>query len=587
MSEEKPKGLISKIRTAADTWLDSYVQNSRSQIEAQLSKSKAGMLEEEIYRRSLYLPPNGQFAGAGYKEKATRVTDQLLKSMSYRDSVIAAIIQTRLNQCAAHCRAQRDRHQKGFVLEFKDKNVEMTDERCEKVKVATEFISNCGKMEDRPRNQRMTLEEFMRRIIRDRLTYDRVGIEIIRDRKKDIHHFVPVDASTIKFASTTIRPNVYLAGSSVGLTGENRINTEPTEAEAEESTPDYVQLIDGQVKRVFTADELIFRFGNPVNDIYANGYSVGELELLVGIVTSHIHAESYNKQFFTNGHVAKGILHLEANVPQIKLEALKKQWYAQTTGTQNSWRTPIIAGADKVNWIPLTQSNRDMEFNSWLSYLIKLACAIYQISPSEIGFDISKGVGESTGSTLSEGGGESRLNHSKDKGLTPLLRFVEDIINENIIDKIDNELVFRFVGLNDEDSKEEVERLSKEVGKYKTVDEVRSEIGLEKLGETGGGHLILDTTYYQWLSQYGEFESKKNQEIQQQQSQQQDTGGDGMNVDGAEIGADDFNFDDEDDGDTDSAEVETDSEQETDEDFGKSKRRERSPKLLKIEYYRK
>ena len=63
-----------------------------------------------------------------------------------------------------------------------------------------------------------------------------------------------------------------------------------------------------------------------------------------------------------------------------------------------------------------------MEYTSWMEYLIKLSCAIYSIDPTEIGWDISRG---SSGGGLFEGSQEQRLKHSKDKGLYPLLKFIQ------------------------------------------------------------------------------------------------------------------------------------------------------------------
>jgi hypothetical protein len=92
------------------------------------------------------------------------------------------------------------------------------------------------------------------------------------------------------------------------------------------------------------------------------------------------------------------------------LQQFKQQWQAMISGVMQSWKTPVVE-AD-VDWIDLQKNNRDMEYSSWMEYLIKLACAIYSIDPTEIGWDISRSNGNSG---LFEASQAERLQNSKDK----------------------------------------------------------------------------------------------------------------------------------------------------------------------------
>jgi len=589
MEENKP-GIIKKILKASDVWLENYIETTKSSIEDRIMQKAKSMANDQFYRRSLYLPPQYQFQGSGFREKTTRIGYNTLRMISYKDSIIASVIQTRLNQVAAFSRPQKDKFSPGFCIEFKDKNKEIKDEDKQVLVDMAEYISNCGIMEDKPRTEYCSFDTFLRRITRDRLTYDQVAVEKIFDRKDSIHHFVPVDAATIRFASAATKTTQFPVNWPISFdegtnqnVGENVVSSTPTKGETKPEEPDYVQVVDGRIKRAFTANELSFRFGNPVNDIYANGYSIGELELLIGIITSHIHAENYNKLFFTQGHVNKGILHLETNIPQHKLEDFKEQFYAQTSGNINSWRTPIMASQDKINWINLTQSQRDMEFHAWMEYLIKVTCAIYQIAPNEINFDITKSS-VSGNSSLFESGNEKRLKHSQDKGLRPLLRFIEDIINEDIIDKINNNLRLRFVGLDAETQDKEVDRHNKEVRAYKTIDEVRAENDLGPLGEEKGGHLILDPSYLQWTIQFGPSEMNISKDRQMDMMFQQQQFGEGDEQDNERESKDNEQElkDNQQENKKDNNEKES-----KDDKIKKSLKKSNTTKLLKVEYWRK
>lgn len=168
---------------------------------------------------------------------------------------------------------------------------------------------------------------------------------------------------------------------------------------------------------------------------------------------------------------------------------------SQLANTRNAFRPPIIGMADEVKWVELAQSNKDMEFDNWMHYLIRIACAIYQIDPAEINFDISKVAT----STLNETNNEQKLKMSRDKGLRPLLDYIESIINKQILPFWDKELAskyeFRFVGLQAETKMQEIERLEKEAEVYKTVNEIRIEMGKAPIED---GDVLLNANFTQY-----------------------------------------------------------------------------------------
>ena len=146
------------------------------------------------------------------------------------------------------------------------------------------------------------------------------------------------------------------------------------------------------------------------------------------------------------------------------------------TGVMQGWKTPVVE-AD-IDWIDLQKNNRDMEYQSWMEYLIKLACAIYSIDPTEIGWDISRSGGNSG---LFEGSQAERLQHSKDKGLYPLLKFIQRQINKYIVEQINPDFEFVFMGLNGMTISEELEMDIKKIGSFQTVNEIREKYELKPL----------------------------------------------------------------------------------------------------------
>lgn len=484
----------SKIPTQTTRHIDKvYLENFEKSL-PDLMKGKNN--QQIIQRKSYDTDLQTGAADYGFKDRTSAISFDTLYRMAMRDAIVSSIIVTRTNQISNFSRPQRDRYSMGFSFSLKNHDREMTEDDVKKCAALEEWLLNCGSKEDREPKERITFEEFIRRIIPDRLTYDAVAIEAIPCEDGSLHHFIPVSSATIRFANKRFHE---IKGMMVAPEwfGVDHVERDPSlEPEAEDYR--YLQVYRGMVIEGFSDDELIYRQGNPTNEPGANGYSIPELERLVSVVASHVYAETHNKQFFTGGFTAQGILHFKGDIPQEQMDGFRRAWETQTTGATNSFRTPIIATEEEVTWLPISVNNKDMEWKEWMNYLIKIICGVYQIDPSEIGFwDLSQGAGGS----LNEGNrNEQILKQSRDKGLRPMLRFVESIVNEQILPRLDpdvaSEFEFRFVGLESEERREEVDRHAIEVKTKKTVNQVRRESGLPPLPNMD--NMILDPIYFQW-----------------------------------------------------------------------------------------
>jgi hypothetical protein len=243
---------------------------------------------------------------------------------------------------------------------------------------------------------------------------------------------------------------------------------------------------------------MVFKIANPQGFIETNGYPMSTVEMALITLTTHLQAEGYNSKFFSHGFASRGMLHIKGDITRTQLDAFRGAWYAQISGNSNSWRTPIIAGVEDVQWIPLSPNNRDMEYMSLIDHLARTLCAIMNISPMEIGFDhLSKGP---SSRTLSESSNEWKVQESKERGLRPILGFIEDLINNDILPGIDPELckkyTFEFVGLDAEDKAEELQRQTLELQVHSSLDEIRKEI--EKKPVLGGA-IPLNPQYVEIL----------------------------------------------------------------------------------------
>jgi hypothetical protein len=425
----------------------------------------------------------------GYKERPMMITYDTLRTMSERNPIIAAVINTRVNQIAAFSSPPKTKYDIGYSVEMRDDEAEPTIEDERRMKEIESMLENTGVTSLAP-EERDDFDSFLRKLGRDSLTFDQSCFEIVDGRGGKPVAFYAVDASTIRLATT---PKYMKDVRDFTL---QDIGPEPQRSKDTR----YVQVISGKVVNTYTEDEMSFGIRNPRTNIKQNGYGTAELEILVNTVTAHLWAEEYNRRFFSQGSAPKGIIHFEGNVPENQLLAFRRQWHAQVMGVFNAWRTPVIAAPAKLQYTNLQMSNRQMEYSNWIDYLIKLICAVYLIDPSEINFEL-RGGAQSQEGPLFESHSETKLKMSRDRGLRPFLKFIQSCINKDLIFRIDPRYEMRFTGLDAKTEEQMLELRIKEITNYKTIDEVRALDDLEALGPERGGDLIMNPSYITFMTQ--------------------------------------------------------------------------------------
>ena len=464
----------------------------------------------------------------GYKDRKTSLSYDLLRKVSHQLSIVAAIINTRVNQVATFTTPFRQTNTVGFEIKNKDREHKITPREKRHIMELEAFVMNCGRPDQNPYSPRPrdNFDQFTRKVIRDRMTFDALTFEKIPDRKGDIFEFIAIDSSTIRLAVDkntrkkdlskeefeNIKPfmnqQVYMSdfdfprmpdGGRAGRGGRQA---------------GYVQVWQGSVVRGFTHGELAYGIANPRTNIYANGYGFSEIEQLIDIVTAQLWAEQYNKNFFKQGAAPKGLINIRGeNIPPEQLEAFKRAWAANIAGVENSWKTPVLQ-SEEVQYLNLQNTNMEMEYSRWMEYLIKLICAVYLIAPEEIGFEFAGAMNQ----PMFETNNEWKLKASKDRGLRPLLKYYADVLNRHVIDLIDDRYYLDFVGLDELTEKERIELRQQQVQYFRTMNEIRKD---EDLDPDPDGDIILNPAFLQWKQMQHQWEVEKEQRAEQKEMQQQ------------------------------------------------------------------
>ena len=419
--------------------------------------------------KTLFWDPYAIVEQLGYKERPTSVTYATINAMVWKMPILQSIIQTRTRQIASFAVPQHDRYKMGYRVKLRDKDKEPSKGELEWIKNFEGFLQTTG-VSDNP-NGRDNFEVFLQKLARDSLTYDQACFELVPDRRGLPCEWYAVDATTIRLADSA---STYLDENLKDVTR-------------------YVQIYDGMVVNEYTQSELAFGVRNPRTDLRLFGYGVGEVEMLVTTITALLYAWEYNKKFFSQGTSAKGIINFKGAVPETQLQAFRRMWYLMISGTENAFKTPVV-NSDELQYINLQQTNREMEYGQWMDFLIKVTCSMFSMDPVEVNF-IYGNAGQT--SALGQQSNKEKIVESKERGLRPLLRFIETMINKHILWPINESFIFEFVGLDALTQDQLADLNQKRVKTSMTVDEIRAEDDLEPLPD-GKGEVILDPTWLQF-----------------------------------------------------------------------------------------
>lgn len=430
----------------------------QSKLQAALNSNDAGEIMKanlylgEINRQptkiqSVFFDPNDISGnGRGFKDSKGVLSFSVLRRMG-DIHIVKSIVSTRVEQIMNFMDFSEDEQKEGYTIRkkkslFSTGDEKLTNEDKKKISKIVDFLEKGG-WTDKWDNVD-SLQEFISKIMSDSLTLDQLAFEMVRNRMWELQKFRAVDASLIRFLDS-VDPRQREGFEQYRFKGH---------------LPRYCMVWDEMILHnpitkepiLYYPWELGFGIRNKTSDVRRNGYGVSELETLVEIITWILWGLTYNGNFFKNGSQPKGFINIKnPNISNSTLQEFRQAWTQTMVGVNQSHRTPVINGID-LEWIDLQKlSNRDMEFNEWTKFLIIMACSVYRIDPSELGFNFKESQ-----QIFGQDGQRERLKHSREKGLKPLLIFLQGVITKYIVSELDENYEFAFTGMEVEDEEAQV-----------------------------------------------------------------------------------------------------------------------------------
>lgn len=373
------------------------------------------------------------------------VACSVLRNIAKKAWIINLCIGHTIKKATPFFKESSSENLRGFVFRDSKGKLATGEKKDELVK----FLKNTGNYDDPNRDK---FGRYCKKILRDLLTLDQVATELQYDKKGDICAFFAVDSGTIE-------------------------RVLPETKEKSQENFDYLQIVEGAVVTGYSADKLLFDFENPRTDIYNSMYGYSYVEQAIDLVTSVINTFMYNAGNFTDNKLPRGMLLLNGDVNMENVEQIG-DYIAEimSGGPLNQWRIPILPSGGKDNSIEwkVLNANREMEFQSWLDYLTAGVVSMFGCSVDELGLQINKSQ------AVFDGGNDSKLKASKSLVLGDVLGFLEEYINR-IIEKLDTDLKFEFVGYEKDNPSTVADLDEKECRTWKAINEKREEKGYKKI----------------------------------------------------------------------------------------------------------
>ncbi|HWZ65622.1 MAG TPA: phage portal protein [Patescibacteria group bacterium] len=285
-------------------------------------------------------------------------------------------------------------------------------------------------------------------IVEDLLVLDAVALLRKQTVGGDLMYLSPLDAATIKlvvdeFGNTPEPPN-----------------------------PAYKQVIRGAVTAEMTTDELIYDMMNPRS---STPYGLAPLESLIIVISSALRGNLFNLNYLTDGNVPEGLMSMPADWSMTQIKEYQEVWDAYIAGDARAGsRLRFTPGGPGVGYTP-TKKRDEMAFGEFQQWLMLCTCAMFDVQPQEIGFTLH----HSTKANASEQG-----NIQTRRGILPTTNVIREIFRDIIHKDLGMpHLDYAFRGMEDRDMLMEAEARQVDIFTgFKTIDEARSDEGLDPLG---------------------------------------------------------------------------------------------------------
>lgn len=227
----------------------------------------------------------------------------------------------------------------------------------------------------------------------------------------------------------------------------------------------------------FNKEEIVYCMEQPRS---MSCYGYARTQAILDIIKSLHYSTLYNKKFFEETAIPDGALSL-LDTNEVEMKAFQNYWNNEFKAQPHK---VAIVNKD-VKWQPFAVSQKELEFLETQKWYFNMVISEFGLTPSELG--VTQDLNRSTSATQAE--------VVKRKGIRPLLKRIENYINEGILSEFGFDgIEFQFIYDDPAEKKARLDNWSSELSMgVKTVNEVRNEMGLEPIAGGDVSNTLLRT----------------------------------------------------------------------------------------------
>jgi hypothetical protein len=411
-----------------------------------------------------------------------------------------------------------------------DKEFEVTDEIRRRCNEVTDLLLNPTPDKFVPfypnkLQPHVSLKDLIARLVKAELIIDRKAIQLYpRYDGKGVAAFHWLPGETIKNVDEMAR-SWAMENEAKGEMTKFTLEKMSNEFGKDFTTATHVQVVDGQIREVYSKEQISVHISNPSDRINRWGYGESRLEDSLDVTACLLYAWQYNKQLFETNYPEQ-VLMISGEYDKEGLNAFKQQIMSEV-GPGKTMRLPILsslakpdsAEAMKIEAKKLREAPKDMLFDQLFRFLIYFKCAAYGTHPSVLNFGTDSGGGQH----LFGQGQEPQMEQSKDFGLKPSLEDTAEWFTRVIVKPMYPDLKLIITGMEVDDEEKKVKLRTERVKSWKSRNEIRMEEGDDPVGDMNDPNnlwnLPADPAMMNAVTQQQMFEGEPGEEPGQPQEE--------------------------------------------------------------------
>ena len=211
---------------------------------------------------------------------------------------------------------------------------------------------------------------------------------------------------------------------------------------------------------------------------------IAPLETLMAVMEAITTADEYQLRNL-RGAAPDGMLDLGEGVNANQVLDFQRFWMADVAGRG---AMAIVGGTKGASFIPFRSNNRDMQYQEYQIFLVRMIAACFGLSPQDLGLTMD----------INRANAEAQTELTDDRGHRPMLHTVQSYLTRKVVWDMgfggrDNNLKFAFKALSVKETGKKADINEKALAgmPWKTVDEARIEDGWPPLGGKLGNMLVM------------------------------------------------------------------------------------------------